>query len=169
MQGSGKAFIHNWMGHRSELNSTLAKRILRIRGIHDLETRQHDLRVLGSSCRWSTMKSRISGGREENIVVSAKPLDAGLHHRLDVVDATVRPRWNIRIPAAVPTLSLSRGRHYPLFFHCHCTSPCACPSHPGPPPIPPRSMQIHPPEGDSRNLAQRRYTLISPKRRPWCQ
>ena len=42
---------------------------LRVRGIHDLETRQHDSSVVGSSQVWSTMRSRSSVGREGNIVV----------------------------------------------------------------------------------------------------
>ena len=50
-------------------NLTQAKRWFRVRWIHDLETTQHALSEVGSSCRWSTMWSRISGGREGDIVV----------------------------------------------------------------------------------------------------
>ena len=53
-------------------NVTQAKRCLRIRGIHDLETRQQALSVTCSSWSWSTMRSNISGGslRERGIVVA---------------------------------------------------------------------------------------------------
>ena len=73
MEGSGKVSIHDSIvGPDLERNSTLSKRCLWVRGTHDLETRQHPLSAVGSSCRWSTMTSRISGGRESNIVVSTK-------------------------------------------------------------------------------------------------
>jgi len=56
----------------------------RARETHDLETTQQDLRVAGSSCRSSTMRSIISGGGgHDMIVVGARetsryiPVDAG--------------------------------------------------------------------------------------------
>ena len=58
-------------------NSTLAKRCFRVRWIHDSETTQHVLSVVGSSHRWLTIRSRISDGREHDIVVAPELLDAG--------------------------------------------------------------------------------------------
>ena len=73
MEGSGKVSIHDSIvGPDLKRNLTQSKRCLWVRGTHDLETREHALSAVGSSRRWSTMMSRISGGRESNIVVSTK-------------------------------------------------------------------------------------------------
>ena len=69
MEGFGKAPVHDSIGVDLEQNSTLAKRCIRARGAHDLETMQHVLSAVGSSYRWSMMRSRISGGRKSDIVV----------------------------------------------------------------------------------------------------
>ena len=52
----------------------LAKRYLRVRGTHDLETRQHASSVVGSLRSHPTMRSKISGGMEQGIAISAKGL-----------------------------------------------------------------------------------------------
>ena len=59
--GSGKVFFHDsnaW----AEWKKILANIYRRVRGTHDLETRQHCLRVSRSLYRRSTMWSVISGG-----------------------------------------------------------------------------------------------------------
>ena len=89
-----------------------------MRGTHDLETRQHALSAVGSSCRWSTIRSSISGGRERDIVVSLKE---GTH----TTRAFPPPR-----PATTfcPMTSLITPSH-PLFF-MWCVHPVfkLCPS-----------------------------------------
>ena len=72
VEGSGKSSSHDLTTH-FELNLMEAKRCLRINGTHDLETRQHALSVVGSVRRLSTMRSRISGRRGGDIVVSSEP------------------------------------------------------------------------------------------------
>ena len=69
LEGSGKAFIHDSKGDRWGSNPTWANRCLLVRGIHDLEVTQQASSVSGSSCRWSMMRSSISGGRGHDIVV----------------------------------------------------------------------------------------------------
>ena len=59
----------------------------RVRGIHDLDTMQHVLSVVGSSCRWSTMRSRISDGSDD-IVVLGQPV-----RRWNIVP----PIWNVAV------------------------------------------------------------------------
>ena len=95
------------MGYSMASNPTRAKRCLRVRGIHDLETRQHASSVVGSSCSWSTMRSSISGGRVHDIVVI-------LHHvqnsrrqlRLASHDAhEVRIPFTNRVPLSPMILS----------------------------------------------------------------
>ena len=73
MEGSGKASFHLSTGHIQAWNSMRAKRCFRARGTHDSETTQQVLSAVGSPCSWSTMRSRISGGRDD-IVASAGPV-----------------------------------------------------------------------------------------------
>src|SRR5882762_11428248 len=49
-------------------NPTREKMCRRARGTHDLDTVQHALSVVGSSHRWSMMRSSISGGREGDMI-----------------------------------------------------------------------------------------------------
>ena len=91
MDGSGKVFIHDSREGPGEWSSTRAKRCLRVRETHDLETTQHVLSGVGSSCRWSTMRSRISGGREDDMMVSVEPLASA------VSDAGDRTHWLVRL------------------------------------------------------------------------
>jgi hypothetical protein len=49
-----------------------AKRGVRVRQTHGSETRQPALSVVRSSHGWSTMRSRTSGGREHDTVVSTR-------------------------------------------------------------------------------------------------
>jgi hypothetical protein len=68
-EGSGKVFFHrSTVEDLLAQNWTLAKRWVRVRWTHDLETTQQALSVVGLSCKWSTMRSRISGGREDIVV-----------------------------------------------------------------------------------------------------
>ena len=66
LEGSGKVFVHNPTA-LPQWKLTRAKRRLWAGETHDFETRQHDWSVSRSSCRWSTMRSKISSGREDNI------------------------------------------------------------------------------------------------------
>ena len=72
MEGSGNVRFHDWMGQFVGWNRTSAKRCFRVRGIHELETRQQVLSVVCSSHRWSTTRSSISGGRGHDIAVCAR-------------------------------------------------------------------------------------------------
>jgi len=73
LKGFGKVFIYDsTVGPLRVLNLTLANKCLRAGGTHDLETTQQVPSVAGSSCRWSTMRSRISGGKGHDIVVCIK-------------------------------------------------------------------------------------------------
>ena len=68
------------------MNSTRAKRCLRVRGTQDLETVQQALSAVGSSCRWSMTVSSISGGREGSIVVCSGAV--GRRLTIPVITAT---------------------------------------------------------------------------------
>ena len=79
LEGSGKAFIHDRMLGPPSSNQMRAKRCFRVRVTHDFETRQQALSaVVGSAVRSShrcpMMRSKISGGRERDMVVFAKNL-----------------------------------------------------------------------------------------------
>jgi hypothetical protein len=100
-EGSGKVFFHRSMGDFWTQNSTLAKRWVRVRWIHDLETTQQTLSVVGSSCRWSMMRSRTSGGKEGDIVVCA------------------RGHWFRRRDAGFRFRSRIAGARAALFLRCH--------------------------------------------------
>ena len=80
-EGSGKAFIHDSMRNLRVLNVTRSKRYIRVRGTHDFETTQHALSVVGSSCRWSTTISSISGGRKRVIVVVRQNFPSWFHFK----------------------------------------------------------------------------------------
>jgi hypothetical protein len=70
-----------------------AKRCFRVRGIHDLETRQQALSVSSSSHRWSTMRSRISGGKGHDMLVSGRVRQGVVvSHKLDLLSAVDRPK-----------------------------------------------------------------------------
>jgi len=71
--GFGKVFFHAFR-LRFRFMLIVPKRCFRVRGTHDLETRQHRSSVFGSSRRRSIMESRVSAGRYEpaDIVVSVK-------------------------------------------------------------------------------------------------
>ena len=86
MDGFGKACIHDLRVGPDEKKLMRSKRCIRVRGTHDLETRQHALSVVGSSYRWSMMRSRISGGREDDIAVSCQVRSASLDRtRTDLI------------------------------------------------------------------------------------
>ena len=69
-----KTFIHDRILDRGSKKWILAKRYLRVRGTHDLETRQHASSAVGSLCSHPTMRSKISGGMEQGIAIPTKGL-----------------------------------------------------------------------------------------------
>ena len=119
--GFGKVFFHaSRSGSRCML--TTPKRCFRVRGTHDLETRQHCLSAPGSSRRESTMESWISGGRYE-------PVD---------IEVLVKEMQGIRFRFA-SFRALKRQSIARLFNHDHTQStglprhsepPCIAPEHP---------------------------------------
>ena len=72
LAGSGNTFFHDFRRPPDE-KRTSAKRCFRVRGTHDLETRQHCFSVWGWFRRKPTVWSSVSGGRRGvDIVARAK-------------------------------------------------------------------------------------------------
>ena len=98
------------------------ERCIRVRGIRDLETRQHSLRVVGSSRRLSPVGSRISGGREDDIVVSCTR-----SHDRDQTEAMLSSMptklcsqpHHLRRPVFLPPCHLSNGQSASNTKRCH--------------------------------------------------
>ena len=87
VEGSGKVSFHD-LRSSAERILISAKRRFRVRGTHDLETRQHFFSVSGVSCMTSMMWSRISGGRYgfdiKVPVQNLKPPFLALEHHFDI-------------------------------------------------------------------------------------
>jgi hypothetical protein len=112
-----------------------AKRCFRVRGIHDLEMRQQALSVSSSSHRWSTMRSRISGGKGHDMLVSGRVRQGVLRvvvpPKFDLLSAIDRPKVasmskrEITVFGCGPRHAVCKLVEIHLFlsFHTECAGP----------------------------------------------